>query len=464
LYRLFGYKFLAEEDPDVDEQTSTLILSNDRSLKESIAYFSKFDIINKSTKVSLDKSYRTRTKYYDSIKKELLIFDVESQTSDGSKSIILKGAVNDEKFFEENSTSVYIGKLDSFDDGKGNVHKNYNYSIPQNRQNLDDITKVSCVLTLPSNNFNLYVYQKVPIYFSPQKQTPTIENDFYKRISGDWLITGIEFDHEGGKSHQIVKAIKRELSLLQEEAKDYKTRKDKKQGESNNENNVNELAPGETPAPEPTPNQPNQSTVQPQSTPSVIDRETASQYKLDYILGAEAFRDNNKNIRKLVGLDGVAVDEVVAVAYLKMKEAANKEGIKISITSGFRPAYGPNLTAKTEKGKTIKITTQEYLYNGWIAKKRGFNLAAAPGKSNHGNGIALDLTTGSRKQRSLNSSVYKWLVTNSWKFGFVRAVKTEEWHFEYKPDKAKLGPYALISNSEPNLFFSDLGLNNIKIA
>ena len=385
----FGYKFLAEEDPDVDEQTSTLLLSNDRSMKESIAYFSKFDIINKSTKVSLDKAYRTRTKYYDSVKKELLIFDVESQTSDGSKSIILKGAVNDEKFFEENTTSTYIGKLDSFDDGKGNVHKNYNYSIPQNRQNLDDITKVSCVLTLPSNNFNLYVYQKIPIYFSPQKQTPTIQNDFYKRISGDWLITGIEFDHEGGKSHQIVKAIKRELSLLQEEAKDYKTRKDKKQDESNNsENNVNELAPGETPAPEPTPTKPPKADVP--TPPSSLDRETSSQYKLDYILGAEAFRDNNKNVRKLVGIDGVALDEVVAVAYLKMKEAASKEGIKISLTSGFRPAYGPNLTAKTEKGKTIKITTQEYLYNGWIAKKPGFNLAAAPGKSNHGNSTRLD--------------------------------------------------------------------------
>ena len=252
----FGYKFLADEDPDVDEKTSTLLLSNDRSAKESIAYFSKFDIINKSTKVSLDKAYRTRTKYYDSNKKELLIFDIESQTSDGSKSIILKGAVNDEKFFEENVTSTYVGKLDSFDDGKGNVHKNFNYSIPQNRQNLDDITKVSCVLTLPSNNFNLYVYQKVPIYFSPQKQTPTIENDFYKRISGDWLITGIEFDHEGGKSHQIVKAIKRELSLLQEEAKDSKTRKNKKQGESNNENNSNELSPNDQEPPNPTANQP----------------------------------------------------------------------------------------------------------------------------------------------------------------------------------------------------------------
>jgi len=246
----FGYKFLTEEDPDVDEETTNLILSNDRSIKESIAYFSEFDIVNKSTKISLEKAYRTRTKYYDSIKKELLIFDVESQTSDGSKSIILKGAVNDEKFFEENTNNIYVGKFDLFDDGKGNVHKNFNYSIPQNRQNLDDITKVSCVLKLPSNNFNLYVYQKIPIYFSPQKQTPTIQNEFYKRISGDWLITSIEFDYDGGKTQQIVKAIKRELSLLQEESKEPKSRKDKKSGVNNNENNVNELSPNDQASPE----------------------------------------------------------------------------------------------------------------------------------------------------------------------------------------------------------------------
>ena len=38
-----------------------------------------------------------------------------------------------------------------------------------------------------------------------------------------------------------------------------------------------------------------------------------------------------------------------------------KEGINISINSGFRPAYGPNLKAKTKKGKTVNITTQESL-------------------------------------------------------------------------------------------------------
>ena len=169
-----------------------------------------------------------------------------------------------------------------------------------------------------------------------------------------------------------------------------------------------------------------------------------------------------------------------------MKEAAKKEGINISINSGFRPAYGPNLKAKTKKGKTVNITTQESLRRDkgrWSksaragfttdddfvfkARSSAYNPATAPpGKSNHGNGIALDLNSGSRIafSRKLNNQIYTWLVKNSWKFGFVRAVKSEEWHFEYHPSKSNKGPYAIVSDSNSNLFYSDLGLNNIRVA
>ena len=178
------------------------------------------------------------------------------------------------------------------------------------------------------------------------------------------------------------------------------------------------------------------------------------------------------------------MDELVAVAYLKMKEAAKKEGISLSINSGFRPAYGPNLKAKTQKGKNVTITTQESLrrdkgrwknrskYSSdddfvFNAPSSSYNPATAPpGKSNHGNGIALDLNAGSRVAftKKLNNQVYTWLVKNSWKFGFVRAVKSEEWHFEYHPDKSKKGPYAIVSDSTANLYYADLGLNNIRTA
>jgi len=243
----FGFKFLTgkEENNDIDEEVTSLLLMNDKSVKDSISFFSTFEITNKSTKVSIDKSYRIRSKFYDTIKKELLVFDVESQTTDGSKSIILKGSINDDKYFKDNTANIWIGKQDFYDNGDGNVHENYNYAIPQNRQNLDDITKISCRLTLPNVNYNLYIYQKIPIYFTPQKETPGIQNSVYKRLSGDWLITAIEFVYDGGgKYSQIITAVKRELSLLPNETTKGKSDSTNK-NDNNNEKNINEIAPND---------------------------------------------------------------------------------------------------------------------------------------------------------------------------------------------------------------------------
>ncbi len=251
----FGYKFLTseEENEEVDEKVVDMVLLNDKSVKDSNAFILEFEIVNKSTKVSLQKSYRTRSKYYDIINKELLIFDVESQTSDGSKSIILKSRPNDDKFFQENTNNVYLGKLDMFNEGEGNMHKNYNYSIPQNRQNLDDITKVSAKLVLPNLNFNLYVYQKIQIFFTPHRQSST-EDPVYKRISGDWLITGIEFNYDNGSQTQVITAIKRELTLLPDEI-DNTPRRRRNDSENSNQNSPNELSPNDTPPNDPVPGQ-----------------------------------------------------------------------------------------------------------------------------------------------------------------------------------------------------------------
>jgi len=245
----YGYKFLAsaedEENQEIDEQVVDMVLLNDKSIKDSPGYIENFELINKSTKVSINKAYRTRTKYYDVMNKELLIFDVESQTSDGSKSIILKSKPGDDKFFKENTNNVYVGKQDIFNEGEGNVHKNYNYSVSQNRQNLDDITKLSAKMYLPNTNFNIYIYQKIQIFFTPQKQTPSIQNAFYKRISGDWLITNLEFEYENGAYYQVVTAIKRELSLLPDEI-DKSSQSSNRRNDGNSANNVNQLSPNDT--------------------------------------------------------------------------------------------------------------------------------------------------------------------------------------------------------------------------
>ena len=103
--------------------------------------------------------------------------------------------------------------------------------------------------------------------------------------------------------------------------------------------------------------------------------------------------------------------------YLKLKDAAGKKNIVIGLESGFR-TFGK----------------QKQLFDGFKAGKPGFNLAAAPGRSNHQNGRAFDLNT-----RGFDGSpVYDWLKKNGPALGFIRTVNKEHWHWEYRPEEAAL--------------------------
>lgn len=154
---------------------------------------------------------------------------------------------------------------------------------------------------------------------------------------------------------------------------------------------------------------------------------------------------------KCVVIDGAIVNMSFAAAYLDMQAAAKKEGIDISINSGFRSPYDSIKTsAKSgyKDGKKVSnpvanASSQQYLYNQYLCC--GGNLAAKPGESPHGNGIALDINVGGKSKGryiNVNEKKYEWMVKNSWRFGFVRTVANEEWHFDYRPDIAAKGPYA----------------------
>lgn len=120
-----------------------------------------------------------------------------------------------------------------------------------------------------------------------------------------------------------------------------------------------------------------------------------------------------------------------ACAFDTMRSAAAKNKVIIKIQSGFRT-----------------LERQQYFYNCYqdflktnscdCGSGRDCNLAARPGTSNHGNGIALDLNTmctenSANTQMPLcsNSPVYVWLNQNAVKYGFKRTVSKEPWHWEF---------------------------------
>jgi len=98
---------------------------------------------------------------------------------------------------------------------------------------------------------------------------------------------------------------------------------------------------------------------------------------------------------------GKPIGAQIAKQFDDMVAAAKKDGVNITITSGFR--------SRAE---------QEKLY---AAYQNGTgNLAAKPGTSNHESGDALDLGP---------PSAYAWLKQNAGQFGFKNKIASEPWHW-----------------------------------
>lgn len=109
---------------------------------------------------------------------------------------------------------------------------------------------------------------------------------------------------------------------------------------------------------------------------------------------------------RVVEVDGRPVEVRTANAYAVMAEAASRAGVEIRVVSGFRT-----------------MAQQQALYDCWIRREPGCNLAARPGYSNHQSGSALDLNTR-------DSRVLSWLGAHGAEYGFSRTVEGEPWHWE----------------------------------
>jgi hypothetical protein len=104
-------------------------------------------------------------------------------------------------------------------------------------------------------------------------------------------------------------------------------------------------------------------------------------------------------------LDAKPVEVHTAAAFTRMRDAAQRDRVRLRIASGFRT-----------------MAHQQALYRAY-RRGRG-NLAAVPGHSNHQSGHALDLNTST-------PGVLRWLERNARRFGFRRTVPTEPWHWEW---------------------------------
>jgi D-alanyl-D-alanine carboxypeptidase len=143
---------------------------------------------------------------------------------------------------------------------------------------------------------------------------------------------------------------------------------------------------------------------------TVAERSTVRTPELDCTTTTEAgYRRGRRIDVKVVTIDDDRVERSTASAYWAMREAAAKDGVPLTIYSGFRSAL-----------------EQAYFYQCYrCCCCNGCAPAAKPGFSNHQSGRALDLDVSP-------PGVHAWLVEHAGAFGFAATVSDEPWHWEYR--------------------------------
>lgn len=96
-----------------------------------------------------------------------------------------------------------------------------------------------------------------------------------------------------------------------------------------------------------------------------------------------------------------------AEAFAALRSSAAADGVVIGVTDSYR-TYDQQVDVAARKGL--------YSQGG---------LAAKPGTSNHGWGMAVDL--------DLDPDAQAWMRANARTFGFVESVPREPWHWEFRP-------------------------------
>ena len=108
-----------------------------------------------------------------------------------------------------------------------------------------------------------------------------------------------------------------------------------------------------------------------------------------------------------IGIGDHKANPKAAEAFKAMRAAAAAEGVNLGVTGSYR-TYERQVQLKAEKG----------------------GLAATPGKSNHGWGLAFDMDFGS----NMNSAGFQWMAKNAARFGIQGPLQSpfEPWHWEYR--------------------------------
>ena len=141
-----------------------LILSSHNKYSGTSMHITKHSLKNNAGSNLKKNGYKQIMKFYENDSSEGMVsFDVEPLSSKQMKDIEepMRGRRGEDRYKQEVKTK-WMGRKNA-DPETSNIHLNYEFAAIQNKQNLDEVGKMTLELELATINPGLHRYQKIPI-------------------------------------------------------------------------------------------------------------------------------------------------------------------------------------------------------------------------------------------------------------------------------------------------------------
>jgi LAS superfamily LD-carboxypeptidase LdcB len=135
------------------------------------------------------------------------------------------------------------------------------------------------------------------------------------------------------------------------------------------------------------------------------------------------------------GIGEFQMVEPAARAMRALLDAAEKRGIQVRATSTYR-TYSQQAALFCSRYSVEVLPdrpTKHWQGQTWYQKPKTA-VAAVPGTSNHGLGLAVDFAEerdGKPGVESVGDRFLRWLVRNAEKYGYSAELQSEPWHWRY---------------------------------
>ena len=197
------------------ESVTNLLITNHPNMRGSNMFIDKYIIDNDSRRVNLNIGYNSNIYHYNKTEDSAFMNKLDTITNPTNDPFKMSmKSLNP----ESNIKKYYMGKLD-----EDNVHTNFLYAKKQNENNIDFLQKIRMNIILTNSNMSIYRFQHIEliIYELGVISNESLVGDEEKtdsyrineKLSGDWLITGINYLYLNGAVSQEITLVKRELNI-----------------------------------------------------------------------------------------------------------------------------------------------------------------------------------------------------------------------------------------------------------